>query len=60
MDFEKITNPEWEGIDHRDYPDYCDAFCTYAEIDGEPLTDEQLDELNDSDFRYELLIETMN
>jgi len=57
----KIINPEFEGIDHKDYPDYCDAFCVYAEFeDGTPLTELELDELNDSDLRYELLIKTLN
>ena len=52
-----IKNTEWDGIDHNDYPDYCDAFCVYAEFeDGTPLSEEALDELNDSDLKYELLI----
>ena len=27
----------FEGIDHRDYPDYCDAFIASAEYDGRDL-----------------------
>jgi len=57
----KIINAEFEGIDHKDYPDYCDAFCVYAEFeDGTPLSEDALDELNDSDLRYELLIKTLH
>ena len=60
MDYSKITSAEFEGVDHHDYPDYVDAFCVYAEIEGVPLTDEQLEQLNDSPYWYDLLIETLN
>jgi len=41
-------NIEFDGIDHSDYPDFADAFICYAEHDdGEPLTDAELDLLND-------------
>lgn len=37
---------EIDGIDMRDYPDFCDAYIAYAEYtDGTPLTDEELDTL---------------
>jgi hypothetical protein len=51
----KITNIEIDGINFKDYPDFCDAFISYAEYeDGTPLTDEELDELNaDGDFVHE-------
>ena len=60
MDFAKVNNVVFEGIDHTDYPDYCDAFCVYAEIEGVPLTTDELVELNDSLYWYDLLIETLN
>ena len=54
MDYKLIDNIEVDGIDTKDYPDFCDAYITSADYDGEPMTDEQLDELNeDSDFVYE-------
>lgn len=54
----KIENLEVEGIDPSDYPDFCDAYISYAEIDGKPASDEELDELNeDSSFVYEKVIE---
>jgi hypothetical protein len=36
IDLTKITDIEFEGIDHRDYPDYCNAYISKAwiEIDG--------------------------
>jgi hypothetical protein len=60
MDYTKITSAEFEGIDRNDYPDFVDSFCVYAEIDGTPLTQDELNELNDSDEKYEILMETMN
>lgn len=37
-----------------DYPDFCDAYIEYAEKDGVPMTDEEIEELNeDRDFVYE-------
>lgn len=54
MDYLKITNVEVEGIDTKDYPDFVDAFISYAEYDGVEMTDEQLDEINECyDFVYE-------
>ena len=54
MDYKLIDNIEVDGIDTKDYPDFCDAFIASAGYDGKPMTDEQLDELNeDGDFVYE-------
>ena len=54
MDLEKITNIELGNIDTSDYPDMVDAFIESAEYDGEPMTEEQLDEINqDSGFIHE-------
>lgn len=51
-------NIEIDGIDYRDYPDFVDAFISYAEYeDGTELTDSELDVLNEnSDFVYEQVI----
>jgi hypothetical protein len=39
---------EVENVDPRDYPDFCDAYFSYAEYaDGTPLTDDELIELGD-------------
>ena len=38
-----------EGVDPRDYPDFCDAYLIGGFfIDGTELTDEEMDELNDN------------
>ena len=42
FDFKLFNNVVLEGIDHRDYPDYCDAFIDSADYDGKEMTDEQL------------------
>ena len=50
---------EVDGVDMRDYPDFCDAYIDYAEYaDGTPLTDAELDLLQnqESDYVYELVI----
>ena len=60
LDYNKITNIEFDGIDHRDYPDYCDAYIASADYDGVEMTEEQLQLLNeDSMFVYDTLIETI-
>jgi len=54
MNYKLIDNIEVDGIDTKDYPDFCDAFISSADYDGKSMTDEQLDELNeDGDFVYE-------
>jgi hypothetical protein len=61
LDYNKIDNIEFDGIDHNDYPDYCDAYITSADYDGIPMSDEQLDELNEnSDFVYEKLMDYLH
>ena len=56
MNYKLIDNIEIEGIDTKDYPDFCDAFIASADYDGEPMNDEQIDELNeDSDFVYKAI-----
>ncbi len=40
---------EIENVNMKDYPDFCDAFISYAEWqDGTPLTDDELEKI-DSD-----------
>lgn len=44
-----VTDVEIDGVDPRDYPDFCDAYFTYAVFadTGEELTDKDLEELLD-------------
>lgn len=47
---------EVDGVDLKDYPDFCDAFFYYAEWeDGTPLTDDELDQMAE-DYPEELNI----
>jgi hypothetical protein len=44
----KVINIEIDGVDSRDYPDFSDAYFSYACYeDGTPLTDDELIELAD-------------
>ncbi len=57
LDYSLIENIEFDGIDHRDYPDYCDAYITSADYDGREMTDEELDMINDdASFVYDSLM----
>ena len=58
MDYKLIDSIEVDGIDTTDYPDFCDAYISYAEYDGQPMTDEQLTLLNeDAEFVYESVLD---
>ena len=44
-------------IDTSDYPDFVDSYILKADYDGRPMTDAELDVLNeDSDFVYEQVL----
>jgi len=51
----KITNVVVQGIDTKDYPDFCDAYIESADYNDEPMTEEQIEDLNNNypDFVYE-------
>lgn len=58
LDYSKISNIQFDDIDHKDYPDFCDAYILSADYDGEEMTDEQLEEINDdSAFVHEKLFD---
>jgi len=43
-----LSSIEIDGVDRNDYPDFVDAYITYAEYeDGTPLSDKELEELGD-------------
>ncbi len=59
IDYKKIQILEWDGID--DYPDFGDAHIVSALYDGQEMSEEMLDELNeDRDFVYEKVTEYLN
>ena len=58
------TDFEVEGIDTRDYPDFCDAYICDANVldNGEwrSATEDEIDELNeDSDLVYSCVTECL-
>ena len=58
LDYSLIDNIQFEGIDHNDAPDYCDAYIVSADYDGVAMTEEQIELLNeDTDFVYEKLMD---
>jgi hypothetical protein len=60
FDYTKISNIEFDGIDHDDYPDYCDAHIVSAEYDGREMTEDEIEALNnDSSFVYERLMDSL-
>lgn len=60
LDYSQITDIEMDGIDTKDYPDFCDAYICSATYKGREMTEEELDQLNDDrDFVYEQTIKRL-
>lgn len=58
MDYSKIDNIVFEDVDRLDYPDFCDAFISSADLDGISMTEDELNEINeDSEFVHEKLFD---
>tara|TARA_R110002074_G_scaffold87945_4_gene194074 strand:- start:4472 stop:4663 length:192 start_codon:yes stop_codon:yes gene_type:complete len=61
IDFSKVTNIEMDGIDTRDYPDFCDAFISSCDYKGIEATDQELNIINeDGDFVYECVLDELH
>lgn len=48
LDIKRVTNTVVDNIDFKDYPDFCDASIVSADYDGEPMTDEQIEAINEN------------
>jgi hypothetical protein len=60
IDTSQVEDIEIDGIDTRDYPDFCDAFILEATYKGREMTDEELEALNeDSDFVHDKVMESL-
>lgn len=58
IELDKIDNIKFEDIDRKDYPDFCDAFILSADMNGYPMTEMELEKLNeDSEFVHEKLFD---
>ena len=59
----EVVDIEVDGIDASDYPDFCDAFASYAiwHDTGKPLTDDELEEFNEvcKDAIYDAVMRTI-
>ena len=55
IDYNKIEVLEVDNINHYDYPEYSDAYISEANYNGNPMSDDMLDEINDNhlDFVYQ-------
>ena len=49
IDFNKVEDIVLDGVCMDDYPDFCGAYVSSASMNGEPLTELELEELNDLD-----------
>ena len=47
IELEKIKDIEFDGLDHNDYPEYCDVYISSATIGGNQMTEEEIEWLND-------------
>ena len=58
----KITNYQIDGVDKKDYPDFCNAYLSYAEDkNGKPLSDNELlewEKINYEEF-YQMILESI-
>jgi len=60
IDTSQVEDIEIDGINPRDYPDFCDAFILEATYKGREMTDEELEALNeDSDFVHDKVMESL-
>ena len=67
IDTIKVINIEFDGIDPKDAPDYCDAHIVSADYiisayyKSRELSESEIDELNkDSEFVHEKLLDYLN
>ena len=59
----QVVDLEVDGVDSKDYPDFADAYFSYACYeDGTPLTEDELNKLTDlaNDVLWELAYESLH
>ena len=50
LDYKLIRDVKFDGIDHKDYPDYCDAYIVSAKYDGKEMDDDLIEILNNDRY----------
>lgn len=48
INLSKIDNIVFDGVDMKDFPEFTDAFIASADMNGHPMTPEELDDLNEN------------
>lgn len=60
IDYDALQDIELDGIDTRDYSDFCDAYISYASYPNRELTEDELETLNEnSNFVYDCVMERL-
>jgi len=59
VNLDNIDNIVFDGINHKDAPDYCDTYIVSADYNGVPMTENEIAELP-SEFIHEQLIEHLS
>ena len=61
INIDLVNNLEIDGVDSRDYPDFCDAFFSYGEVDGREMTDDELEDLGNDypEYLYEMAYDSL-
>ncbi len=60
IDFNQVDEIEIDGVDTKDYPDFCDAVITRCDYKGKEATEEELDAINEQcDYIHELAYESL-
>ena len=59
LDLKDVVITDFDGVDGKDFPDFCDAFASEATYGERKMTEKELDLLNDeySEFVYEKLMD---
>ncbi len=52
IDLSKLTELSFDGIDTKDYPDFCDAFLESAYYIDRELTGEELNYINENETAF--------
>ena len=60
IELDKIDNIEFDDVNMNDSPDFSDAFIKSADMDGTPMTEDELEQLNENrGYVYQKLIDEL-
>ena len=58
IDENKLEHVQVDGINMLDYPDFVDAYISYAEYEGKPLTEDELNNLSPAFIYTQVIYKT--